>query len=231
MPVTSFVARFGASVRKHRFRLGISQEELGERADLHRTYIAGIERGGRNITLKNVEKLARALETSAGVLLSQADPNLPPAESNGRKLVDILLVEDNPDDANLALAAFRHAGVANPVTVAADGPEALNFIFGNNRSKGGRSAKTPGLILLDLNLPGMSGLDVLRRIKQDPAARRIPVIILTVSQRDRDIQECRRLGAATYIVKPLDFQSFSQVTPQFSLRWALLRPSQQYSEG
>jgi two-component system response regulator len=230
MSQASVAAKFGASVRKLRFRLGISQERLGERAELHRTYIAGIEAGGRNITLKNIEKLARALEVSAAHLLSSAEQ---PASggAGGRAsrapgpLLDILLVEDNADDAELTMNAFREARMANHVHVALDGAEAVDYIFGARGEDHRRARKPPGLILLDLNLPKISGLDVLRRIKSDPVARTIPVIVLTASEKSRDIVETRRLGVASYLVKPVGFQNLSQVTPQFQMRWALLKPS------
>jgi transcriptional regulator with XRE-family HTH domain len=99
--------------------MGLSQEELAERADLHRTYIAGIEGGGRNITLKSVDKLAMALKVSVAELLSETDSEAPkPAVNNGNHLVDILLVEDDPDDADLTVRAFTDARIINPVHIA-----------------------------------------------------------------------------------------------------------------
>jgi len=226
LPIT---ARFGATVRRLRFQLGISQEELAERADLHRTYIAGIERGARNATLKSIEKLAGALEVSTAALLgSPAGKPAPPAaarlESAAGKILDILIVEDNRSDVELTLRAFRKAHITNPVHVVHDGAEALDFLFCLGRYAERKIEDRPQVVLLDLNLPRIKGLEVLRRIKSDERTRMIPVIILTVSQRDRDIRECRRLGAETYIVKPVNFHSFSQATPQLCLRWALLEP-------
>lgn len=227
MSVSQITKRFGASVRGLRHSLGLSQEALAERADLHRTYIAGIERGGRNITLKSIEKLARALGVSAADLLMAesgaliSDPNR--GQHNG-KIIDILLIEDNPDDAELTRQAFRRAKVANHLHVATDGAEALDYVFGTGTFEH-RHPKKPQLILLDLNLPKVSGLDVLRRLKRDPSTHHIPVIVLTVSQKDRDFEESQRLGAVTYIQKPVDFKSLTEATPQLQFQWALVQPN------
>src|SRR5438094_2658470 len=196
MPASPLTASFGASVRRLRFRLGISQEELAERADLHRTYITGIERGTRNVTLKSIDKLARALGVSTAALLHPPEkPELqrggPRAEATGR-FVDILLVEDDQADVELTLHAFKKANITNPVHVVNDGAEALEFLFCRGRYAERKMENRPQLVLLDLNLPKISGLEVLRRIKSDGRTRTIPVIVLTISQRDREIRECHR---------------------------------------
>jgi len=197
---------------------------------MHRTYIAGIERGARNVTLKSIDKLSKALGVSTAVLLNSAGKPAPPpgdprSEPPAGKSVDILMVEDNQADVELTLHAFKIAKITNPVQVVNDGAEALDFLFCRGRYAARKMENRPQLVLLDLNLPKVGGLEVLRRIKSDGRTRTIPVIVLTVSQRDRDIAECRRLGAETYIVKPVDFVNFSRVTPQLSLRWALLEPA------
>ena len=230
MPGSGVIVRFGASVRSLRFRLGISQEELAERADLHRTYIAGIERGARNVTLKSMDKLAGALGVSTAALLDPAGklavrPGGPGSGLSNGKFLDILMVEDNQADVELTLHAFKKAIITNPIHVVYDGAEALDFLFCRGRYANRKMENRPQLVLLDLNLPRVSGLEVLRRIKSDPRTKTIPVIVLTASRRDRDIGECHRMGAATYIVKPVDFENFSKVTPQLSLRWALLEPA------
>jgi len=230
MPGSSITERFGASVRSLRFRLGLSQEELAERADMHRTYIAGIERGARNVTLKSIDKLAKALEVSTAALIASAGkPALHPGdtrlESWDGKFVDILMVEDSRSDVELALHAFKKARITNRVHVVYDGAEALDFLFSRGRYANRKKENRLQVVLLDLNLPKINGLEVLRRIKNDERTKAIPVIVLTMSRRDRDIAECRRLGAESYIVKPVDFTNFSTVTPQLSLRWALLEPS------
>lgn len=217
---------FAAAVRSRRSQLGMTQEELAERADLHRTYISDIERAARNLSLESISKLARALEMSVAALFA------PTGATNGHgttdlanQLVEILLVEDNPYDAEMTVEAFRSARFANKVHVVRDGPEALDYVFkkGNYATRNGDNH--PHVILLDLNLPKLNGLEVLRRIRADEKTRDIPVIVLTVSQRERDVAECRTLGVQAYIAKPVDLQRLSQVTPTLNLDWALIRPN------
>lgn len=220
MTVTDIKNRFGTAVRSRRKRLGISQEELAGRAGLHRTYVADIERGARNLSLANIEKLAKALETSIPILFAQDEP---PGKTDATRPREILLVEDNPDDIEMTLRAFRSASLANPVQVVRDGVEALDFLFGTGSYLQRKSEPPPQVVLLDLNLPKMNGLELLRRLKADSRTLSIPVVVLTASDRDRDIDESRRLGAETYIVKPVDFHRFSQITPQLKLSWTLVK--------
>ncbi len=220
MTVTDIKNRFGTAVRSRRKRLGISQEELAGRAGLHRTYVADIERGARNLSLANIEKLAKALETSIPILFAQDES---PGKPDAPRLREILLVEDNADDIEMTLRAFKSASVANPVQVVRDGAEALDFIFATGSYLGRKSELPPQVVLLDLNLPKVNGLEVLRRLKAESRTLHIPVVVLTASERDRDIDESRRLGAESYIVKPVDFHRFSQVTPQLKLSWTLVK--------
>ena len=209
----------GTAIRSGRSQLGISQEELASRAGLHRTYISDIERGARNPSVESVERLARALQIPVAMLFGQeTGPN------GAKQLVEILLVEDNPRDVRLTKRAFEKAQITNPLHVVNDGVEALDFVFATGPYADRSQARQPQVILLDLNLPKKSGLEVLRAIKGDKRTQHIPVIILAASNRDRDIDECRRLGANTYIVKPVDFQNFSEVTPRLSLAWVLVKP-------
>ncbi len=224
---------FATSVKRWRRHRGLSQEELAERADLHRTYISDVERGARNLSLESIEKLARALKISLPVLFS--DP-LPPSENGsaqagkttapGTVFVDILLVEDNPDDVELTLQAFKRARFANSVRIARDGAEALELFFGKGAFADHLKDARHQIVLLDLNLPKVSGLEVLRRLKADQRTARIPVLVLTVSDNDRDITECRRLGAAAFITKPVSFHGLSKVTPELCLVWALIKPAE-----
>src|ERR1043166_8899832 len=160
MMLTDIKNRFGTAVRSRRKRLGISQEELAGRAGLHRTYVADIERGARNLSLANIEKLAKALETSIPTLFAQDDVT---GKSDASKLRDILLVEDNPDDVELTLRAFKTSNVANPVRVTRDGSEALDFLFCTGAYTERKSEPAPHVVLLDLYLPKVNGLEVLRR--------------------------------------------------------------------
>jgi len=208
---------FGTAIRNRRNNLRISQEELAYRAGLHRTYISDVERGARNLSLESIDKLARALELSLSALFSLAGYN-----SAGNQLLDILLVEDNPRDAELAVRAFKKAGIANQLQVARDGADALELLFpieGNSAEH--NNSYLPGIILLDLNLPKISGMEVLRKIKADPRTKNIPLVVLTQSSEDRDIAACRLLGVHHYIVKPVGFRNFSEVTPNLPFEWAL----------
>lgn len=205
--------RLGASVRRLRFHLGISQEELAERADLHRTYIAGIEGGARNLTLKSIDRLARALQVPIVALLLDIS-----------QFGEILLVEDNRDDVELTLQAFKKSKITNPIFVVGDGAEALDYMFCMGRFAERRIEDRPHLVLLDLDLPKVGGMEVLRRIKADDRTRFVPVAILTGSRDVQERDECQRSGAHTYIIKPVDFQGLSQATRRLNLSWALLEP-------
>jgi CheY-like chemotaxis protein len=218
---------FGISVRAWRKRKGFSQEVLAERSDLHRTYISDVERGARNLSLESITRLARALEISTAALFPAELPNgeAGPIAENGfaQEFVDILLVEDNPDDVALTLHAFKQARFANRVQVVTDGEEALDYVFCRGKYAAHQPADRPQVVLLDLNLPKVSGMEVLRRIKADERTRHIPVVVLTISQMFKDFTECERLGAETYIIKPLNFQRLSQITPRLKFDWALLK--------
>lgn len=141
--------------------------------------------------------------------------------SNGDS-VDILLVEDNPADVELTLRALRNARIANPIHVVADGAEALDYFFGNGRELGGSEPHHPRVVILDLKLPKVSGLDVLRRIKADPATKTIPVVVLSSSREEPDIKTAYALGVNSYIVKPVDFEKFIEAVGRLGLYWLLL---------
>ncbi len=216
--MSDFKSSFGDAVKKTRSELGISQEELAGRAGLHRTYVSDVERGRRNISLENIEKLSTALQLTTSNLFARAG-----GVNTQTKFVEILLVEDNGSDAELTLRAFRKGRITNIVHVVGDGEEALDFLFATGAHERRRNQPLPGMILLDLNLPKIDGLEVLRRIKADKRLQKIPVIVLTVSNHDRDIAECRRLGVENYLVKPVGFQNFSAVAPNLDMEWALVK--------
>ena len=220
---------FGAAVRQRRGRLGISQEELAGRAGLHRTYISDVERGARNVSLESIHRLAAALEVPMSRLFAwqhaESGPGKhPPAPALlPDELVDILIVEDSEEDAELTIKALRDIRLTNRIYVVSDGVAALDFLFCKGEYAHRKHSDRPQLILLDLRLPKVDGIEVLRQVKADPRTRTIPVIVLTVSDRDRDVEASQRFGADAYIVKPVDFQNLSGVTPQLSLQWALLK--------
>ncbi|MEI9961255.1 MAG: response regulator [Limisphaerales bacterium] len=214
---------FGNAVKTRRKGIGISQDELAWRAQVHRTYITNVERGICNPSLGSIVKIARALGTTAATLLADVEAATSSSHRQTQKAqVDILLVEDNSNDVELTIHALKTAGLANTVHVARDGAEALDYFF-SGKGRGARKNGHPRLILLDLNLPKVSGLEVLQRLKSENRTKSIPVVVLTVSRMDRDIEECRRLGANSYIVKPVSFRNLSEVTPQLNLCWLLLQ--------
>ncbi len=135
--------------------------------------------------------------------------------------VDILLVEDNPTDAEMTLRALRRGNLANHVTWVKDGEEALDFIF-RNGSYSGRSPENPKLILLDIKLPKVDGIEVLKQIKADSRTRIIPVVMVTSSAEGRDITDSYQLGANSYVVKPVEFEQFSDTVSKAGFYWMLM---------
>jgi CheY-like chemotaxis protein len=135
--------------------------------------------------------------------------------------VDILLVEDNPHDVELTLRALQKHNLANKVEVVRDGAAALDYLFGADPS-GVEPHSRLKLILLDLKLPKVSGPEVLQRLKSDERTKSIPVVVLTSSHEDRDIQECYRLGVNSYVVKPVEFDAFAKTVAEMGLYWLLI---------
>jgi two-component system, response regulator len=136
--------------------------------------------------------------------------------------IEILLVEDNPNDVELALHALKKNNLTNSIHVVRDGAEALEFLFGTGAYAGREINHAPKVILLDLKLPKVDGLEVLKRIKADERTRLIPVVVLTSSREERDIVESYRLGVNSYITKPVDFEQFTEAVRQLGLYWLLL---------
>src|SRR5437588_869466 len=136
--------------------------------------------------------------------------------------VEILLVEDNPSDVKLAMHAFTSNNIANRVHVVRDGAEALEFIFCTGRYAHRQVENGPKVVLLDLKLPLVDGIEVLRRIKADPRTQKIPVVIMTASKEERDIVGTYELGVNSYIVKPVDFDQFTDVVRRLGYYWLLI---------
>ena len=134
----------------------------------------------------------------------------------------ILLVEDNPDDVDLNLRALKKNKILNRVIVARDGAEALDYLFGTGAYAGRDLSEMPQVVLLDLKLPKIDGLEVLQRLRADDRTKLLPVVIMTSSNEDRDLIESYRLGANSYVRKPVDFTEFAEAVRQLGLYWLLL---------
>ncbi|HYN15732.1 MAG TPA: response regulator [Terriglobales bacterium] len=136
--------------------------------------------------------------------------------------VEVLMVEDSEEDLQLALRAFKKANLLNPIHVARDGAEALDFIFCHGLHEKRRIEDIPRVILLDLKLPKVDGLEVLQRIKTDPRTKLIPVVVLTSSKEHRDVLASYEMGANSYIVKPVAFDGFAKAMQELGMYWLLL---------
>jgi two-component system response regulator len=134
----------------------------------------------------------------------------------------ILLVDDNPDDVEMTLMAFRKSNIVNEVTVVEDGQQALDYLFGAGAWEGRDALAMPHMVLLDLNLPKISGLQVLRRMRADARTKRLPVVILTTSSEDQDIVSSYDLGANSYVRKPVDFEQFVDAVHHLGLYWLVI---------
>ncbi len=134
----------------------------------------------------------------------------------------ILLVEDNPDDVKLTMRALRKSNILNEIIAASDGVEALDYLFGTGQYAGRDITVKPQVILLDLKMPRMDGLEFLRRLRADERTRTLPVVVLTTSSEDRDKIESYKLGANSYVRKPVDFNQFTDAVHQLGLYWLVL---------
>ncbi len=134
----------------------------------------------------------------------------------------IMVVEDNPDDEELTLRALRQAKIANEIVVTRDGNEALEFVFGTGQYAGRNLDRMPAVILLDLKLPKLNGLEVLKRLRSDPRTKLTPVVVLTSSSEDEDMLRSYQVGANSYVRKPVEFGAFAHAVSQLGLYWMLL---------
>lgn len=144
------------------------------------------------------------------------------ADTKCIKAVDILLVEDNATDAELCLRALKKHNLANKVVWVKDGAEALDFIFRTGAYAGVGNGVKPKVVLLDLRLPKVDGIEVLRKLKADASTHMIPIAVLTSSKEDRDLKECYRLGVNSYIAKPVEFDQFADTIAKLGLYWLVI---------
>lgn len=138
------------------------------------------------------------------------------------KSAAILLIEDNPDDEALTVRALKKNNIANEIVVARDGQEALDYLHGEGRFAGRDTAQLPQVVLLDLKLPKVDGLEVLKQIRANPQTQRLPVVVLTSSSEEQDIITSYALGANSYVRKPVDFEQFLEAARQLGLYWLVL---------
>jgi two-component system response regulator len=138
---------------------------------------------------------------------------------------DILLVEDNPNDAELTQRALRKGGFEDRLTIVRDGAEALDYLFASGAYSGRNIEDRPKVVFLDLKLPKVDGIEVLRRIRSDDRLKTIPIVVLTSSHEERDITQCYRLGVNSYVVKPVDFDSFYKSVAELGTYWLVLNKS------
>ncbi|MFO1475025.1 MAG: helix-turn-helix domain-containing protein [Verrucomicrobiota bacterium] len=214
--------RFGSAVRARRKRLGISQEELAERAGLHRTYVADVERGARNLSLGSIRRLASALQVSIASLFTQAEAR---GELAGSDAGEVLLVHSDPGVAEATVRTFAATRLVNRLHEARSGEEALQMLLGEPAGATAPLRDRLQLILLDLELQGMNALELLRRLKADRLVRNIPVVALAGADRAPDTAESLRLGAESAIPKPIDFNRLAGLIPKLSFGWAILKSS------
>jgi two-component system, response regulator len=141
--------------------------------------------------------------------------------------IDILLIEDNANEAQLAIRSFKKNNLANKLLHIDDGAEAMDFLFARNKYAGRQQLHLPKLILLDLKLPKVSGLEILKAIREDKRTRLIPVTVLTASKEEPDIRKCYELGVNSYIVKPVNFDSFTKAVADLGMYWMFLNVAPQ----
>ena len=144
---------------------------------------------------------------------------------NNLQTLEIILIEDDMGDAELTIRALKKNKMVNNLVHLKDGKEAIDFLFATGQNTGNEPIRHPRLILLDLKMPGMSGIDVLKKIKSDELTKHLPVVVLTSSKEHPDVMECYRLGVNSYIVKPVEFENFSKAVTQIGFYWLLLNHS------
>ena len=218
---------FGRAVRAWRNELDLSQEELAGRAELHRTYVADVERGARNLSLVSMTKLARALRVPISELFRMMEeresrPHDTWAGGSWRHLPRILLIGPDRDEIEQIVIAFSHAQVVNPVDSVYDAAGAANYLFRATRSKHRHPPPVPVLILLDLSVPDPSASHLLRQIGSNARTKSTPTLVVSSSESNPQIAQSCRLGAAGHLVKPIDGHQLRQFARESKLRLALL---------
>lgn len=217
---SSIQLHFGLVVKEIRRQYRLSQEELGNLCGLHRTYITDIEHGTRNVSLKNIFRITRALNISLSEFFSRMErysssslhlvSHQPASVKQTPLPIDILLIEDDQNFVDLTLHELQKGNIHNKVHVSRNGQDALDVIFGSTFSD--TSVKNiPRVVLLDLYLPFVNGIEVLERIRSNRATKDIPVVVLTSSTNQDDQRYCRTLGIEEFLSKPINVGEFNAV--------------------
>lgn len=214
------LSHFGLVVKELRRKKQLSQEELANRCGLHRTYITDIEHGTRNVSLKNISKIAHAVEESLQDVFAYVERfsrhNIHPHENliqpgqDQNVPVEILLVENDQGSIDQVKEEMQRGQIGNTIHVVRSGEEALRFLFPVKADEN-KSNHIPKLILLSLRLPNVSGLEVLERIRKEKSTKATTVVILAPSMIEVDKERCQRLGVAEYLTKPFGAESFTEV--------------------
>lgn len=201
------------AVRNRRIELGLSQAQLAERAELHRTYISEVERGTQNLTIETMARLADALDTSIMSLMEAA--NL--AGQVHANPLEILLAEDNEADVHLVERSLAAINVSTRLHVVMDGQEVMEFLERRGKHV---EAPSPDLILLDLNLPRKSGHEILAELKSSTEFKHLPIVILTTSNSSMDLSKSYELHANTYVTKPPNRKEFQEAIAKVVDYWS-----------
>lgn len=223
---------FGMVVKNLRREKQLSQEELANRCRLHRTYITDIEHGTRNVSLKNISKIAHAMDVPLQDVFARVDQysqdgvhliaRTQDHSGSPRHPIEILLVEEDQDSIELTLQELHQRNISNKIHIMRSGEEAIKFLY-TGQPEGNTAVHIPKVLLLELELPGISGLDVLEKIRSDKRTKQIPVIAMTSSAAEIDKERCHQLGVEEYLAKPLNIDSFSAVMRRMGFQLLLLQ--------
>lgn len=210
--------QYGTVVREIRRERHISQEELAHLSGLHRTYITDIERGARNVSLRNIIRIAGALNIPLSDFFGRFEAKL---RTDGRLHgpVEILLVEDDESFIELIQHTLQQLNITNTFHVVRDGAEALRLLLPEAAEQ---RPSAPSVVLLDLTLPLISGMEVLQQLRKDPRTQALPVVVLTNSANESDRLQCRRLGVEEYLTKPIDVEAFSAVMKRLGFQFMMI---------
>lgn len=200
------------AIHERRMELGFSQSDLAGRAGVHRTYISEVEQGSQNLTIDTLSKLADALNTTVLSLLESASQAVKKVVNQ----IEILLAEDNEADVHLIQRSLRQINIATNLNVVGDGKELTDFLYRLGKF---RQAPLPDLILLDLNLPKKNGYEVLAEIKSHEELKRVPIVVLTTSSSEQDMQRSYSLHANCYIIKPSSQKEFQEAISKVVDYW------------